>query len=293
MKLKQILRYHLHNINEGIMEEGTPDMKYYAFDWDDNLVHMPTQILLLNSDGEETPMSTSDFAKYRTMIGQEEFNYNGQTIVGFARDPFKYFREAGDNQFIIDSEIAEPVWEGGWKDFVEAINGGSIFSIITARGHNPDTIKEAVYNMIISQKNGINLEELLRNLEVYRKISGEESRASSVKDKVMEYLDMCKFYPVTHGSKGSAVNPEEAKVDKLDEFLRYVDDVSEKLKKPAYFINLISNNFNIVPPRDMKPKIGFSDDDERNLSAIAKNLGDKENLQLYTTKGGIKKKFND
>jgi hypothetical protein len=109
----------------------------------------------------------------------------------------------------------------------------------------------------------------------------------------MEYLDMCKFYPVTNGSQGSAVNPEEAKVDKLDEFIRYVDDVSEKLNKPAYIKNVVSNNFNTLPQRELKPKIGFSDDDERNLEAIAKNLGDKENLQLYTTKGGIKKKFND
>ena len=31
---------------EGFKEEGTPDMKYYAFDWDDNIVHMPTKIIL-------------------------------------------------------------------------------------------------------------------------------------------------------------------------------------------------------------------------------------------------------
>ena len=33
-------------ILEGFNEESTPDMKYYAFDWDDNIVSMPTKIIL-------------------------------------------------------------------------------------------------------------------------------------------------------------------------------------------------------------------------------------------------------
>ena len=37
-----------------------------------------------------------------------------------------------------------------FNDFKEAINNGSIFSIITARGHNPNTLKQAVYNYIIN-----------------------------------------------------------------------------------------------------------------------------------------------
>jgi len=35
-----------------------------------------------------------------------------------------------------------------WNDFVEAVNNGSIFSIITARGHTPSILKNAVYNLI-------------------------------------------------------------------------------------------------------------------------------------------------
>jgi hypothetical protein len=47
---------------EGFKGEGTPDMKYYAFDWDDNIVHMPTKIVLKTEDGDEVGMSTDDFA---------------------------------------------------------------------------------------------------------------------------------------------------------------------------------------------------------------------------------------
>ena len=33
-------------------EELTPDMKYYAFDWDDNLMYMPTKIILKDNNGK-------------------------------------------------------------------------------------------------------------------------------------------------------------------------------------------------------------------------------------------------
>ena len=60
------------NIYEGISETGTPDMKYYAFDWDDNIMIMPTKIILKDEDGNEVPMSTEDFAHYRSFLGKNE-----------------------------------------------------------------------------------------------------------------------------------------------------------------------------------------------------------------------------
>ena len=40
-------------LKEGFTEEGTPDLKYYAFDWDDNIAFMPTKIILLDTEGNE------------------------------------------------------------------------------------------------------------------------------------------------------------------------------------------------------------------------------------------------
>ena len=40
------------NLREGLDESGTPDMKYYAFDWDDNIMYMPTKIILKDEEGE-------------------------------------------------------------------------------------------------------------------------------------------------------------------------------------------------------------------------------------------------
>jgi hypothetical protein len=43
---------------------------------------MPTKIILKNEEGDEIGMSTEDFAKYRSRLGKENFNYKGEVIVG-------------------------------------------------------------------------------------------------------------------------------------------------------------------------------------------------------------------
>lgn len=263
-------------IFEAIDETGTPDMKYYAFDWDDNIMSMPTQVLTVDEDGDEVGISTEDFAEYRTIIGKEPFEYDGHTIVGFADQPFKFFRVEGDKQFIVDSMIAKP--GPAWPDFVEAINNGSVFAIITARGHTPSIIKEACYNLIISNHNGIDSKQLLRNLEKYRELAGED-----LGDKVRmirEYLDLCRFYPVSYG-EGSLTNPEEGKVKALIEFINYIKKISAFIGEKAQLKNKISNNF--------LPTIGFSDDDIRNVETIKQHFKDEPRLKTYSTAGGIKR----
>jgi len=131
----------MKKIKEGF-EGKAPDLKYYAFDWDDNIVHMPTKIIVESEFGDEVEMSTDDFATYRERIGKEPFEYKGETITGYAENPFRNFRVEGDKQFLVDAMRAKP--GAAWEDFKEAINNGSIFAIITARGHNPKTIKEGV-----------------------------------------------------------------------------------------------------------------------------------------------------
>ena len=270
-----------YKINEGISPEGTPNSKYYAFDWDDNIVSMPTKIILKNDKGDEVGMSTEDFAHYRSKIGKENFEYDGEKIVGFGEDPFKNFGVKGDKQFIVDAMLAK---EGpAWGDFVEAINNGSIFSIVTARGHTPSVIKEATYNYIISDHNGINSQELIKNLKKFRDIADEGDMSDS--ELIREYLNMCKFYPVSYNNEKGASNPEQAKIEALEEFTRYVRHMSHKIQTKAFMKNKISNYF--------VPKIGFSDDDLKNVEKVKSHFEqDPENIiTTYSTSGGIKKKF--
>jgi len=290
------------NLNEGFTEEGEPDTKYYAFDWDDNLMFMPTTIILLSENDEEVPMSTEDFAEHRHQIGKEPFYYKGTTIVDFAPDEFRNFGTKGNKRFLLDCMMA-PVGPS-WNDFVECVNGGSIFSIITARGHNPDTLKEGVYNLIMSNKNGLNGRTLAENLYKYRNIGNEVSDDKKIKSltpkELREYLDLCQFYPVSYG-EGSAVSPEEGKNKAIKKFVAYCQDMAEEIGKKAFFKNDILNNesyseelWSSVKDK-YKAKIGFSDDDERNAKSmkgyLSKEYPEDNPVKIFLTKGGDKKEF--
>ena len=267
-------------INEIIQEKQTPVMKYYAFDWDDNLMFMPTKIHLKDDKGKSVGMSTEDFAEYRTDIGEKPFEYKGHTIVSFDEEPFRDFRVSGDKQFITDA-MSAPTGPA-WDDFVEAVNNGSIFAIVTARGHTPSILKEGVYRLIKQNKYGLDSNQLAKNLLKYRDLADEDKLS---KDQLIRsYLDMCRFHPVSFGD-GSATNPEQGKIDAMEEFVGYVKNLSHSLQQKAFMKNKISNYFT--------PFIGFSDDDVRNVETMKKHFDKKEDniLKTYLTAGGQKKLY--
>jgi hypothetical protein len=265
-------------ISEIIHDQMKPTMKYYAFDWDDNLMYMPTKIYTKDDKGKVVGMSTEDFAEYRTEIGKEPFDYEGHTIVGFDENPFRDFNVPGDNQFLKDAMKAPT--GPAWDDFVEAVNNGSVFSIITARGHTPTILKNAIYNLIKKNKHGISEKELVKNLKKYRELADEEDLSDD--ELVRSYLDMNRYHPVSFG-QGSAANPEQLKVDAMKEFMTYVQNLSRQLQEKAFMKNKISNYF--------VPYIGFSDDDLRNVQAMKKHFDDKSGLEIYHTGGGKKTKY--
>ena len=265
-------------ISEMIQDQMKPTMKYYAFDWDDNLMYMPTKIYLKDEDGNSVGMSTEDFAEYRTEVGKEPFEYEGHTIVGFDDDAFRDFKVTGDKQFMVDAMKAPT--GPAWDDFVEAVNNGSIFAIVTARGHTPNVLKSAVYNLIKRNMHGLNEKEVVKNLRKYREIADEEDLSDD--ELLKTYLNMCKWHPVTFG-QGSAANPEELKVSAMKEFMEYVRSLSQKLQEKAFMKNKISNYF--------VPFIGFSDDDLKNVQTLKKHFDDESGLDIYHTGGGKKTKF--
>lgn len=274
-------------IDENFDKEGLPSLKYYSFDWDDNIVTMPTEIILKNSKGDEVGMSTEDFATYRSKIGKVPFMYKGQEIVEFADNSFRNFQVQGDSKFLKDVLNAK---EGpAWEDFKEAINHASIFSIVTARGHNPNTLKKGVYMYIMSNHNGINSDEVVNNIIKFKKLANEPITKNETKEQLVnEYLNLCKFYPVSFGSN-QASSPEQGKIDALTEFLLHVKNNVGNLKeliKNGGLITKVNNSF-----MEREPMIGFSDDDLKNVEKIKGHFdkNPKNNLKTYSTYGGIKK----
>ena len=252
-------------LKEGFTEQGTPDLKYYAFDWDDNIVRMPTKIMLVDTEGNEVGMNTEDFAEYRSEIGKEEFEYEGHTIKDFAAYPFRNFRVEGDNQFLQDVMSADPAESFG--DFKKCVEGASIFAIITARGHNPDTLKEACKKYILSGFNGINTDEVIKNIKRYNELYGvteqeEQTDQENVKSQLVDkYLKLCRFEPVTFG-QGSAASPEKLKVEALKKFISYVNVEAKRVKKDAQ--------------KGSKIQIGFSDDDPKNIETMIAHFGSRD-----------------
>jgi hypothetical protein len=259
-------------VNEGFTEQGTPDLKYYAFDWDDNIVFMPTKIMLVDVNGEEVGMSTHAFAQYRHLIGKQEFDYEGHTIKDYATNPFRNFRVEGDQQFLNDAPNAGI--GPSFNDFKECVEGASIFAIITARGHNPETLKEGCKIYIATRFGGIDTNKVVESIKKYKQLPNipEELALAETDDQLINaYLNMCVFEPVSFNQGSGAANPEQLKVIALNNFIEYVNTLAGRIKKHAI--------------KGTKLSIGFSDDDKKNIDTMIANFGLRDERGRYRAGG--------
>jgi len=255
-------------------------MKYYLLDWDDNLLYMPTKIYFVNDDGEEVGMSTHEFSHYRNLLdsstgkAKEPFEYEGEILVGLAENPFRDFRSelSGFMQDVNASEIGP-----AWNDLVEAINNGSYFAIITARGHKPEVLKDAVRIMIDKNFNGISKSELIESLKKRKQKAGEEYTTDE--KEIDDYLNKSVFYPVSYYHSSGGTKPEEIKKNVIIKFVsnikELINDLNIRMKEKG------------MDEYTLKPVFGFSDDDLKNLEYSKQIPG----INIYSTHGGVKKKI--
>ncbi|HLE09858.1 MAG: hypothetical protein A2504_10925 [Bdellovibrionales bacterium RIFOXYD12_FULL_39_22] len=133
---------------------------FYFFDFDDNIMHLSTKIVLFHKEsGEEKIISSHELASEGENVGKRgqfvdyKFNYDDQY------GSFRYFRDKdlsylerllGKKQSFV-ADIAEALqrpdyhWKGpSWKFFHYAVYNRRPVSIITARGHYPETICEGI-----------------------------------------------------------------------------------------------------------------------------------------------------
>jgi hypothetical protein len=230
---------------------------YYAFDWDDNILHMPTEIFLLNDKGEEVGMSTRDFAKYRSLIGVEDFDYNQNIIVGFANDSFRYFRDQVDpNIFVKDVQKAldNDMRAKSYNKFIKCLTTGSLFAIITARGHEPETMRRGIEE-VIKRFSSTERTSMLDHLKLFAHLFNK--KITSDEELISNYLDLCEYIGVSAPSRGGKPdNPEKAKEDS---FLEFVDKCNSCAKELEDDFNDRGENWRVIA------KIGFSDDDPGNV----------------------------
>jgi hypothetical protein len=265
--------------------------RYFAFDWDDNILHMPTQIHMEQKAGDKwlpIDVSTSEFATLRT----DTENYR---ILGNNTDlAFSEFRDNGPRGSLSFQEdvlraLKESKFAPAWDNFLKCLSEGAIFSIITARGHEPSTIKKSVEYVIDnyltitpSMNPGRTLaDEMFQNLRKFKfyfdELSGNEERELKGKPSsnpiVQEYLSQCDFFGVSSQDfakkfgEGSAANPEESKIKAvsycIDKCMNFAKKLEEKIKRPV------------------KVKFGMSDDDPKNSAHIMDYFREKSGLSKF------------
>jgi hypothetical protein len=155
----------------------------YSFDWDDNILNMPTQIHLEKKVGGEfipVDVSTSEFAEMRHLIGTEYRLLNDNPLEAFAdfRDYDAFMR---DTQKAVRNGQFGPSFD----KFKEALIYGNDFSIITARGQSPKALRDGtrlLINLTFSDDEKRTMEDNLRgtsidqylSLQDYHPVSSDE-----------------------------------------------------------------------------------------------------------------------
>ncbi|WP_413575517.1 hypothetical protein ACLVWU_14345 [Bdellovibrio sp. HCB290] len=133
---------------------------FYFFDFDDNIAFLTTPLVLFHKDSRSEQLITSgDFAQHNATIGKSgvyaDFEIDFCDVTG----TFRNFRDlnisdvekvAGKRQVFVQDVAAalgfpDFQWKGpSWECFYHATFNQRPLSVITARGHHPETLKEGI-----------------------------------------------------------------------------------------------------------------------------------------------------
>lgn len=254
-------------INYGV---GERDLKYYIFDWDDNILRMPTRIHLLRrtESGEWEPhtVSTAVFA----LVRNDTENYRPPE--GDWEKAFVEFRDFGPSEesgFLRDTEEAlRPVIDGSitpppsFDQFRQTLVEGRLFAIVTARGHHPQSIRCGVRYFIDHVLSGDEKRRMISSLRGYLHFFEQREDERTDDEMIEYYLDSNQYHPVTSPqfkqrmqASGNAQDPGFAKQIAIRDFVSHI-------------VGMI-RNAGINRPIS----IGFSDDDAGNVAAVEDYIG--------------------
>jgi hypothetical protein len=268
-------RRYIPYVNEAV---ATRDFKYYIFDWDDNILHMPTKIRLEHKgeDGVWRPVevSTSTFA----MIRADVEHYRAPADGGW-RAAFRNFEdEPGKDRFMEDTIAALEKVEHGEKPgpsynaLKKTLREGRLFSIVTARGHSPATIEKAVRVFIRYALSEQDRQEMMSNLRGYRQWLDKVEEFGSDAEELDYYLGMCRYSAVTYdGFKERMANDPIYK-----EKLAAATTASKpELAKEFAIRDFVEHIFHMLRRcggLNRSVSIGFSDDDRGNVKSVSRYI---------------------
>ena len=263
-------------VNESV---ATRDLKYYIFDWDDNILHMPTKIRMerLEDDGTWRPveLSTATFALVRS--DTEHYRAPG----GKWREAFRNFEDSPQrDNFLEDTRAALARIAAGerpgpsFNALRKTLREGRIFAIVTARGHSPAAVERAVRCFIDEVLTPEEREEMMSSLRGYRQwLDGVgDGEFGTDEEELDYYLSMCRYSAVTYEGfakrmaadpiyqeklavASTAAQPEHAKEFAIRDFVEHV-------------FHMLRRSGNLNRP----VSIGFSDDDKGNVKSVSRYI---------------------
>ncbi len=265
---------------DSFFESKKDYLMYYAFDWDDNILTMPTKIHIEREVGGkwvESDISTYEFSTVRTESGWRFPNNDPE-------QSFSEFRDSGPRgevAFLEDTKkaVLSKKFGPAWSDFLECLVSGSVFAIITARGHESKAIRMGIEWILDNVLSNDQKNEMYNNLLKFSYLFGPSDIKFSrilrgdISDNelVSVYLDNCDFIGVSSPSRGgSAKNPEKAKEIALMTFNSKINGFASSI--------------------GAKAKIGFSDDDLKNVKHVEDLIDNLDHEQFphisqYVVKG--------
>lgn len=252
--------------------------KGYSFDWDDNVLNMPTKIHLekkVKGKWKNYDVSTEKFREIRHELDGENLRLKNNN----QNEAFEDFKTSIFIQHTKDAINANE-FGPSFKKFKKTLLKGIDFSIITARGTSKDSLRKGIKVLIDMTFSDDEKETMKKNLK--------DKKYKSIDD----YLNNQQLSAVSsdefkteYKSLGGAENPEIAKTMAFE---KYVDSV---VKKAGYLVD---------HPEREGVKIGFSDDDLGNVKKMEEFIRKellkkypKVNFVIYDTSNpkDIKKKY--
>jgi hypothetical protein len=140
--------------------------KSYNFDWDDNILFMPTKIVIFHKETKQPlDVSTEEFGQSRTKIGiegkyKDYFIGNDQVLPNGMPNPHFSFINFRDKEYGVTNDFLPQVKESlkngtscfgpSFQSFCKALDNeftAKRTTIITARGHHPNSLHEALAHL--------------------------------------------------------------------------------------------------------------------------------------------------
>ncbi len=256
-------------------EVANRDFKYYIFDWDDNVLHMPTKIkmehLEQNGEWKKVEVSTATFAMVRTDVE----HYRAPSEGGWAEAFSNFEDKPGCDNFIEDTIAALEKIDHGEKPgpsfnaLKKTLREGRIFAIVTARGHSSATIERAVRVFIKYALSEEEREEMMSNLRGYRKWIDRVEKFGDDSEELDYYLSMCRYSAVTHDAFKARMENDPIYQEKL---ATCSNASRPELAKEFAIRDFVEHIFHMIRRNgtgNRAVSIGFSDDDKGNVKSVS------------------------